>query len=393
METKLPGNFQELITNSYFIEWVKNPTPESDQFWQHFLMRNPLINNEFEKARLVISKFQRQKKVIDEDSVREIWNNIEADLDKKPLRKKLINSWTIAATIILILGLAGIFYLETKTSEIDYEQLAAKVLSQDGVTLFLSDGQTKMFTSKQPSFDCLETGAIRVDSSLVMEELSGSTEGSTQRFNQLAVPYGKRSKLFLSDGTKVILNSGSHIIFPVVFSGEKREVYLKGEAYFMVAHNQELPFYVKTDQMSVKVLGTEFNVSAYPEENNHAVVLVTGSVETQIKKDRLTMEKGEKLTLNKSGNYIEREFVDVREFISWKDEWLYCNNESIDRIAAKLSRYYNLTISFHDKKAKMLTMTGKLDLRSDYHRVLDVICFSAPVSYSDENEEIIIKLK
>jgi len=393
METNLPGNFHELITNPYFIEWVKNPTPESDQFWQLFLQKNSSIKEEFEKARYVVKKLQRQNKVIDEDNVREIWINIQSKLQQNPGRTKLLIMWEVAATIVLIVGLASIFYFKFGKKDIDYSKIAVVDANTSAVTLILSDGQEKVFNGQEPSFSYTEHGTIEVDSALVLKESTVDSKEHKQKFNQLVIPYGKRSKLFLSDGTKVILNSGSRIIYPVNFPGGKREVYLEGEAYLKVAHNPKSPFYVKTNEMALKVLGTEFNVNTYKEDDNSSVVLVNGCVEAHINKEKILLEKNERLTINKSFNKIEKEVVDVREYISWKDGWMYCNNESIDEIATKLSRYYNLDISFQDKQAQKLTMTGKLDLRSDYREVLDVICFSAPIQYSELNDEVIFKLK
>jgi ferric-dicitrate binding protein FerR (iron transport regulator) len=212
-------------------------------------------------------------------------------------------------------------------------------------------------------------------------------------YNQLIVPYGKRSSLILSDGTIVYLNSGSRVVYPVVFQKEKREIYIEGEAYLKVVHNAKCPFYVTTDHLKVRVLGTEFNIKSYPDENKSSVVLVTGSVQTLINSKKILMKESERLTLNNISGKTSQEKTNVLEYISWKDGWLYCNNERIESIATKLSRYYNVDIQFKDQNAKMLTMTGKLDLKSEWREVLDIICFTAPVRYEETNEKIIISSK
>jgi len=391
MENNSPVNFQELITNSYFIDWVSNPTPESEQYWQKFVQKNSSIRDEFEKARYVVKTLQRKRKAIDDDNVREIWDSIQSDLKSKTDNLKLFRWWRVAAAITVIIGLAGLFYLNFDRQDIDYSKIAVTGTDVSDITLVMSDGSRKVFTSQQTSFSYSPSGLVMVDSTMQITEPNGNATGS--QFNQLIIPFGKQSTLFLADGTKVILNSGSHVIYPVAFKGAKREIYLEGEAYLKVSHNAEMPFYVNTNKMNVRVLGTEFDVSAYAEENASYVVLVRGSVEAQANDEKVLLKENERLTFKKSANRTEKAVVDVREYISWKDGWMYCNNESIGDITRKLSRYYNLEFVFQNKKAEMLTMTGKLDLRSDYRNVLDVICFSAPVKYTEEERKIIFNLK
>ena len=391
MENNSPGNFQELITNSYFIDWVSNPTPESEQYWQKFVQKNSSIRDEFEKARYVVKTLQRKRKAIDDDNVREIWDSIQSDLKSKTDNLKLFRWWRVAAAITVIIGLAGLFYLNFDRQDIDYSKIAVTGTDVSDITLVMSDGSRKVFTSQQTSFSYSPSGLVMVDSTMQITEPNGNATGS--QFNQLIIPFGKQSTLFLADGTKVILNSGSHVIYPVAFKGAKREIYLEGEAYLKVSHNAEMPFYVNTNKMNVRVLGTEFDVSAYAEENASYVVLVRGSVEAQANDGKVLLKENERLTFKKSANRTEKAVVDVREYISWKDGWMYCNNESIGDITRKLSRYYNLEFVFQNKKVEMLTMTGKLDLRSDYRNVLDVICFSAPVKYTEEERKIIFNLK
>ena len=393
METKKTKSFQDFITNSYFIKWVKNPDAESELYWQHFLSKNPSVKKDFEKAEYVIKTLHTQRKTIDENNVREIWSGIQNKLYKKPKKVKLLYSWKAAATLILLVGFGSLFYLKLNEQSIDFSKVATAEIGTDKVTLVLSDGNQQTFDAQQPSVSYLESGLITIDSSVFIQNSSSTNKVVKNRLNQLIVPYGKRSILYLSDGTEVILNSGSQIVYPVPFSEGKREVYIKGEAYLKVAHNAHSPFIVQTEQISVKVLGTEFNVKAYDDENSSSVVLVNGKVEAQTDTESVVMAENEKLTFKKAVGSIDKKVVDVNEFVSWKDGWMYCRNESIAQIATKLSRYYNLNITFQDEAVRNLTMTGKLNLRSGYKDVLDVICFSAPIQYSEIDKEIVFKTK
>ena len=120
------------------------------------------------------------------------------------------------------------------------------------------------------------------------EDLKGNSEA--EEMNQLVVPRGKRSSVELADGSKLWLNSGSRAIYPVVFSKKNREIFIEGEGYLEVSHDASRPFYVVTDAVKVKVLGTKFNISAYKEDNQVSVVLVEGSVEASVGLQKVVMK-------------------------------------------------------------------------------------------------------
>src|SRR5690606_32526777 len=111
-------------------------------------------------------------------------------------------------------------------------------------------------------------------------------------FNTLIVPYGKRSEISLSDGSKVWLNSGSKLIFPATFEGKNRIVYLEGEGIFKVTHNKSQPFIVKTGNHNIEVLGTLFNVTNYTDENTVSTVLKSGSVQLNFKSNSFLNSDG-----------------------------------------------------------------------------------------------------
>ena len=104
-------------------------------------------------------------------------------------------------------------------------------------------------------------------------------------YNTLIVPYGKRSQLQLADGSKVWLNSGSKLVYPVTFEGKRREVYIEGEAIFDVAHNAKQPFIVLSKDHEIEVLGTLFNVSNYLDDESISTTLKNGSVQIRYKTD------------------------------------------------------------------------------------------------------------
>lgn len=396
MESNLSKDFQELVTDQSFVDWVNNPNPDSDRHWQQFVADHPSLKKDFYYAKYIIRRLRKKNKKIDEEQIRELWINIQLKINAPSGKIRTLNKWMVAASIVLLLGMGSLILhkIVGKTNySIDYQSIAGVEPKGDEVKLILSDHSAKLIQSEDPSISYSRQGEISIDSTSLSRVVKQEEKNLEEIYNQLIVPYGKRSSLILSDGTIVYLNSGSRVIYPVVFNKEKREIYIEGEAYLKVVHNVKCPFYVTTDHLKVRVLGTEFNIKSYPDENKSSVVLVTGSVQTLINSKKILMKESERLTLNNISGKTSQEKTNVLEYISWKDGWLYCNNERIESIATKLSRYYNVDIQFKDQNAKMLTMTGKLDLKSEWREVLDIICFTAPVRYEETNEKIIISSK
>lgn len=195
---------------------------------------------------------------------------------------------------------------------------------------------------------------------------------------RITVPYGSKSTIELPDSSKVVLNSGSSLEYPDQFGETDRTVYLHGEAYFDVARNKQKPFYVKTDDVTIKVLGTQFNVKSYPEEDIMETVLVSGSVEIlpnhqafdQRNKEykRIMLKPNEKAVFLRDGLSLKeglpaqsnlrpilkatiagQKSEKTETDIAWKSDILILSNEPFSEIVKKLERWYNVEITLKDK--------------------------------------------
>jgi hypothetical protein len=395
----MPQNkFQDFIDDQFFVDWVKNPTPESNKYWEEYISQHPSEKVYFDQAKYIMTNFLKEKNSPKDEDVRNVWSNIQAKI-KNPSRKiRDINAWLVAASIVLIIGIGtGILFqiIGKQGSMVNYSSLAINKAEGNEVKLILSDNSEKRIAANDPSIKYSQNGEILVDSVAVSDELTASGKSDGEAFNQLIVPKGKRSSLTLSDGTKLFLNSGSQVIYPVTFSKKIREIYIRGEVYLKVAYNANCPFIVKTDHLDVKVLGTEFNVKSYPDETSSSVVLVKGSIQAIMKSKKIMMKESELLTLDIFADKASLEKTNVLEYISWKDGWMYCTNERIESIAKKLSRYYDVNIQFNDSKVKDITLTGKLDLKDECSKVFDVIRFIAPtpIDYKIVDGSIILSAK
>jgi len=201
---------------------------------------------------------------------------------------------------------------------------------------------------------------------------------------EVVTPLGSRTEFKLSDGSKVYLNSGSKIKYPQVFTGKTRGVNLIGEGFFEVAHNAEKPFIVNAKGLSVRVLGTKFNVMAYPDDNVIETTLVEGKVELdqqvggRIKKIG-SMIPGQHVKFNDKRGIVSSNMVDVEKYIAWKEGKLVFQNESITDVAKALERMFNVNIIVDDK-VKDFTYTVVL-VDEPLFQILDLMSIATPVKY------------
>ncbi|WP_074407563.1 FecR family protein [Aquimarina megaterium] len=265
-------------------------------------------------------------------------------------------------------------------------------IDKDGdVKLVLNDKKEVKITEKTSSVTYSSSGGeVDINDSKIIEQSLENT------FNTVIVPFGKRTKITLSEGTKVWLNSGSKLTYPVVFNGDKREVHLIGEAIFDVKHNKKQPFYVVTDDYDIKVLGTVFNVSSYNDDDYTSTALERGSVEIKYKgnsifgKSSIKITPGTLAVYNNKTKKIRSKRVDVTKYMSWRDGKFIFKKERMDMIVKKLSRYYNVVISIESEELKMQTFSGHLDLKDSVEKVMEVLKQSTDLRYKIENGKFVI---
>ncbi|WP_372936152.1 FecR family protein [Seonamhaeicola sp.] len=224
-----------------------------------------------------------------------------------------------------------------------------------------------------------------------------AVKNETLIYNTLTVPYGKRFKVELSDGTLVDLNAGSSLKYPVNFvKGEPRKVFLNGEAFFNVTKDKDHPFIVNANEIDVKVLGTKFNVSSYPEDENINTVLVEGSVgvykkgEAEDNKQTPTMLKpGNKAAWNKTSNTINVSQTDIESHIAWINGRLILYEVPFNDILKKLERQYNVVLVNNNKALEGRYFTAKFDVE-DIYQVMKSLSLSGKFTYKFKEDKIII---
>ena len=206
---------------------------------------------------------------------------------------------------------------------------------------------------------------------------------------EIHVPYGKRQKVVLPDGTKVILNAGSYMKYPRQFGKEGRYVHFKGEAYFDVAKNKDCPFIIQSQDYKIRVLGTTFNLNNYEDSEELQLTLCTGKVLMNFGEEQLKLTPGEQLVLDKTNMHLEREHVNTQNYMLWMQNKLYFNRTPIQEVTRRLERVYNCTIRLDSSFVFNNFLSGTHDNRS-LEAVLESIRLATGIKYRKANNSYIL---
>lgn len=304
-------------------------------------------------------------------------NRIQYTPKKKKLSFVILSS-AVAAVLLFILSIKYAYYEQDFPDKVAMTEETITELNSDEIVLILSNSKQIIFT-EQDLIRFTPEGVLS-NSPIPMHK----TSQSRNTLNQLIVPKGMTSQLLLSDGTKIWVNAGSKVLFPSVFSKEKRDIYIDGEAYMEVAHKPEQPFYVATAYFEIKVLGTSFNVFAYKEDIMKEIALISGEIEITDKHDqRLQMRPNELVTL--SQNTISgKKQVDAKYYKAWVDKVLMLNGETLSSIAHRLTLTYGIEITCEASIGKE-EVFGKLDLRNSIEEILNNLELMLPLSVEKTN--------
>lgn len=212
-----------------------------------------------------------------------------------------------------------------------------------------------------------------------MQEERSTTAAKELIFNTIEIPRGGKYQVTLPDGTKVWLNSASSLTYPTKFSNNERKVKLTGEGYFEVAKNAKAPFTVTTEDQSITVLGTHFNVRSYGRKSDTQTTLLEGSVRvtpistTDTHGASRTLKPGEQSILNAKRRLDVKE-VNALNVISWKDDLFYFEDTDIRNVMEEFSRWYNFEFEF-EGKMPTTKLWGKVHRNVNASEALDILSY------------------
>ncbi|NRF40136.1 FecR family protein [Pedobacter foliorum] len=316
-------------------------------------------------------------------------------LDKKlSLSVKRRRLWlqTVSAAAILICCVGLFFYLKKDTkSKIMYTQKQEIVSGGNKATLTLSNGK-KISLTDAPSGELVQQTGISITKTAdgqIVYKVTGVPTASSSDYNVIETPSGGQFKINLPDGTEVWLNAASSLRFPAVFKGTERNVRLTGEAYFQVAKNRAMPFKVETENSTIEVLGTHFNVNAYANERFMETTLLEGSVSVSSPSGSVKIKPNQQAQFDKNNVQINVIPVDASDVIAWKNGYFLFEDESIERIMRKLARWYDVDVEYRGDFSK-ISLWGNISRYKNISEVLGQLELTHAVHFKIEGRRIIV---
>ncbi|WP_421918815.1 FecR family protein [Marinifilum sp.] len=316
------------------------------------------------------------------------------NIESKLQRKKKIPFWSIAASVVMILGVGLTLLFTDFSKEEQLAQVETIEAGQRGAELILSNGESLELNEAQKWLKEKNGSILKVDSVKGIIYDTKAAKSDQLIYNTIRVSRGQEYNIQLADGTRVWLNADSELRFPVEFVGKNRKVFLKGEGYFDVADDKNKQFVVNAFGQDVKVYGTEFNINAY-NESLIKTVLVEGSLGVSMKSFDLEekMIPGEMFMANCKNGNTSKQKVDVYPYIAWKDGNFLFRNERLEDIMQRLERWYQIRVFFADHESKEQLLVGDMKRYDSIDKLLYFIQKGTNVQFDVNGDVIVVKSK
>ncbi len=321
---------------------------------------------------------------------------------EKKVKRKVLYKWAAAAAVLFLVAGTVYFFMR---NEPEKPTIATRMKDRnEGVQdiqpggnkaiLTLGNGKKVILDSTNKGLLSMQGGTqvIKLNNGLLAYNRDKSSGSKTSRqdaisYNTITTPSGGKYEIVLPDGSKVWLNSSSSIKFPTAFTKGKREVEVTGETYFEIAKDENRPFLVRKEEVVIKVLGTSFDVMAYEDDSNMKVTLVEGKIKVATGKkgtgkgslQSAIISPGEQVRITKNGRMSLAEDVDMAEEVAWKNGLFWFNEDDIQQVIKKLSRWYNVYItvegSIPDK------FNGSIPMDLPLSKVIDMLQKTGRIQY------------
>ena len=347
--------------------------------------------NESEEHRLLFYKIKKQL------SINEIRNYLQTDVEDawKKVREKTFGApavrprrglkWLKYAAVVLPVSLSlSLWY--TWKEKMENKQATVACLSP---VLTLDNGEKYQLDPEEQTeiYVDEEVKAYQAGGGLIYDTTARQEEN---KYNRIEVPRGSEYWIVLPDGTRVWLNAATELKYPVAFHAKERRVYLKGEAYFEVAPDKNRPFYVETEEVKIRVLGTVFDVNTHYTRGVRTV-LVEGAVALEWGDQKeIRMKPGELADFDRTTTEVTLKEVDVTSYISWKEGYFVFEDEPLEEIMHTLSLWYDKEFLFVGKRSRALHFSGHIKRYERIETILSAITDVTGVEFRMNGQIILI---
>lgn len=304
--------------------------------------------------------------------------------------------WWLSAAASVTLLLIATWWLQREPEQMKNKTAVTEMIhpGQSCATVTLADGSLVPLEKDIREWQERDGTILRTESGGLTYKTNRDNQITEVVYNTVTIPRGGEYRLELADGTKVWLNAETELKFPVNFSGITRDVYLKGEAYFQVSRDKEHEFRVHTSMGTVKVLGTNFNVRDYTDEQRVVTTLESGKVVyvSDESKKEVVLVPGTQVQEDRSGT-IKTGKVDVIQYVGWREGKYVFENVTLEEIMQTLGRWYDIDVVYIDPNTKKLNFSGNLERFENIDIFLNLIGTGGDVKFKTEGKTILIDKK
>lgn len=333
-----------------------------------------------------------------EEHLADIWQELDAEMKKGKVWtiKKIV---AIAASIIVVLGLGALLYINrfeiSEAPSIVAQSESPIEAGRNQALLTLADGSTIHLDSIAIG-DYLSESGINItkmdDGTLAYQIKEVSSPHATEMYNTISTPRGGQYKVVLPDNSVVWLNAASSLRFPVVFTGNTREVELVGEGYFEVTHDKQKPFIVTSADQQTVVKGTKFNITSYPEDSQKTTTLLEGAVSVRNTRhydgDEILLRPNEQAVLHQ--NTVIKSKTNALAAIAWKNGKFIFDGTPLQNIMQQLARWYDVEVVYLES-VEGITFTGSISRFDNIEDVLRKISLTESVRFETKERRIMVR--
>lgn len=348
-----------------------------------------------------IAKFDNEERIVDQDEIKaRIYGQIVQQANVAQPESKSGKLWWPVAASLLLLSAAGIIFIKKHHPIVNKKVQELAIQHQrilpgtNKAVLILGNGET-IDLNAAANGQIAGTGNVKVkklkEGQLKYDPGVTGNNGSQEiSFNTLVVPKGGQYEVTLPDGTSVWLNSASSLKYPTAFTGKERHVELTGEAYFEVAKNKARPFTVSAGKVDVRVLGTHFNIMAYPDEPASKTTLLEGAVVLSDRKQQLELVPGQQGIATSGNQPMELKTVNVQDAIAWKKGYFSFRKENIESAMRKIARWYDVDVTYQGKMSHKM-LGGSVSRTQNIDEILAYIELTGIAHFELKGRRIIVK--
>ncbi|RIJ49878.1 FecR family protein [Maribellus luteus] len=363
--------------------------PESQKELDSWLNESPENLRLFNRLR-DDNNFKNWEEIYHRFSKEQSWQEIEPLLKgKAPSRNIWMISLKFAATLLLPLAIYILFKVGGQTTlPVETTKMVSFDPGQPRAVLLLDNGQTLDLENKDTTVN-LDAGATDIHiADNKIEYTHKKKRNQSVQYNTILIPHRGEFFLVLSDGTKVWLNASTTMKYPVSFDGNTREVELSGEAYFEVSPDADRPFIVKTNHVQVEVLGTHFNIKAYPEDKLAQTTLSEGKVKVIANENEVILLPNQQANFVEGSRELNVQNVDAAVFTAWKNGKFMFVDERISYILNDLRKWYDFEVNYESDDLKDIRFSINVNRYEDLNELLKLIEATDKIKFSIEGNKI-----